>query len=114
MTYNHLVSVPYTEMKCWDLVAEVLGMYKFKTQTPREQVKLRNILKQQFKEIDPKDIQIHDVVLHGTHVGIVIPGGILHARDPYSEFVPTNLEDLHKGIQAGDNYTKPTFHRRVK
>jgi len=111
MTYNHLVSVPYNEMNCWELVADVLGMTKFKAETPRERIRLKGLLLEEFEEVQ-LPLKIHDVISQGTHVGIIIPGGILHARDPYSEFIPT--EDFSCGICSGENYGKPKFYRRIK
>ena len=112
MTYLDLIGVPYTEMKCWDLVATILGMEKLHPESKKDQILVRNTLKQEFIEVH--DIELHDVVLQGTHVGIVVPGGILHATDPFSEFIPTSKDNLYKGIQTGYNYPAPKFYRRIK
>jgi len=120
-----LISVPYKDMNCWELVARYLKVDVYVPEdvntSGKAKVNLYKDLQHRFTQIDPKDIIHADIVLHGTHVAIWIDNaagrGFLHAIDPFSEFVPVQTRELAQTGLNGNtvmNFRKPTFWRLNK
>ena len=114
---HDLIGIPYETMNCWDLVAKYhhidLKLEKNVTTDAVAQARAIYSLTSKFYEIHPDELQEGDVILHHNHCALYINEGIIHSREPRSEFIYCTKKQAAEGLNGltMENYRKPTFWR---